>query len=41
MFSKGSAYLTLQGMKHLQREGLESYDREKIISWKTGLKKSV
>lgn len=36
MFSKASAYLTLQSMKNLQREGLKSYDRQKIISWKTG-----
>lgn len=36
MFSKGSAYLTLEAMKELQRVGLENYNKEKIISWKTG-----
>lgn len=36
MFSQGSAYLTLQSIKHLQRFGLQNYDRSKIISWKTG-----
>ncbi len=36
MFSKGSAYLTLGAMKELQRVGLENYNKEKIISWKTG-----
>ncbi|EAC2164790.1 penicillin-binding protein 1C, partial [Campylobacter coli] len=36
MFSKDSAYLTLEAMKELQRVGLENYNKEKIISWKTG-----
>lgn len=36
MFSKGSAYLTLETIKKLQRVGLENYNEEKIISWKSG-----
>ncbi|ARJ57401.1 penicillin-binding protein 1C [Campylobacter cuniculorum] len=36
MFSKGSAYLTLQSMKNVQRFGLQNYDKTKIVSWKTG-----
>lgn len=37
MFSKGSAYLTLDTMKELKRVGVEQFNqRDKIISWKTG-----
>lgn len=37
MFSKGSAYLTLEAMRELTRVGLEEFNqKDKIISWKTG-----
>lgn len=37
MFSKGSAYLTLDTMKELKRVGVEQFNqRDKIVSWKTG-----
>ena len=37
MFSKGSAYLTLEALKELKRVGVEEYNqKDKIVSWKTG-----
>ncbi|MCW1359835.1 penicillin-binding protein 1C [Campylobacter sp. CCS1377] len=36
MFSKGSAYLTLKALKQVQRVGLENFNPNKIISYKTG-----
>lgn len=37
MFSKGSAYLTLEAMRELTRVGLEEFNqKDKIVSWKTG-----
>lgn len=37
MFSKGSAYLTLETMKELKRVGVEEFNqKDKIVSWKTG-----
>lgn len=37
MFSKGSAYLTLEAMKELKRVGLEEFNqKDKVVSWKTG-----
>lgn len=37
MFSKGSAYLTLETMRELKRVGVEEFNqKDKIVSWKTG-----
>ncbi|WP_297195109.1 penicillin-binding protein 1C [uncultured Campylobacter sp.] len=37
IFSKASAYLSLDALKSLQRVGLENYNKiDKIVSWKTG-----
>ena len=37
MFSRGSAYLTLEALKELKRVGVEEYNqKDKIVSWKTG-----
>ena len=37
MFSKGSAYLTLEMMRELKRVGVEEFNqKDKIVSWKTG-----
>ncbi len=37
MFSRGSAYLTLEALRELKRVGVEEYNqKDKIVSWKTG-----
>ncbi|MCR2065906.1 penicillin-binding protein 1C [Campylobacter helveticus] len=36
MFSSGSASLTLEALKDVQRLGLERFNADKVISWKTG-----